>query len=329
VVASPLRGASGAVFVPMLLGSVSVCPAQQAAPTLSVDRGHPAQAFAATSAARRCLSATLPQPILFVAEPTGKLIGSACCHHGPGYAALMASRITAPQPKFHLRGRINYRWGSWVSRNLAALRSAVFQCQRRRLTTSVSISPTTWSVFPGKLVLATLCPTILANEHIKNCQLMARAPKIAWRQKKVGRPGCTEVLAALTSSRISGIPNSYVISRAAAIIAGTRPLFPSGRRLRPTVSSSMDRDNLPTRGWDRFSTHITRAAVFPSTSRFFQIGYFRGERELPDFARFVSRTIVRLCWHLTRLATLCLWKRSHWHGIGLACGLVLSINLCD
>ena len=100
----------------------------------------------------------------------------------PGNAAPEASPSPAPDPKFILGGRDDFRWQLAVGADWIRFRSSIFDASAVGINASVSYFTNEWFGIEGS-VSTGFAPEIFDREHVK-VLVYGAGPKIAWREKK-------------------------------------------------------------------------------------------------------------------------------------------------
>jgi hypothetical protein len=100
----------------------------------------------------------------------------------PGSAAPEASPSPAPDPKFILGGRDDYRWQLAVGADWIRFRSSIFDASAVGVNASVSYFTNEWFGIEGSASTG-FAPEIFNKEHVK-LLVYGAGPKIALREKK-------------------------------------------------------------------------------------------------------------------------------------------------
>jgi opacity protein-like surface antigen len=154
----------------LLLGSVGVTRAQEAAAALCFGKGSVAQELPASSATKATFLGNLGAAdtlVKLLAKPT---------------IAFAAPASPPPQPKLLYGGREDYRWQLSIAASWLRFQSSLFNASAVGINTSVVYFTNGWFGIEGN-VAAVFASPIPANEHVKIATYGA-GPKIAWRQKQ-------------------------------------------------------------------------------------------------------------------------------------------------
>lgn len=170
----------------LVLGSVGVAQAQEAAPAERGGQANVAPDFAATSAAKTALMGSLAAANALFPPPLAKPLNTSEAPVAPSaLAAPLESADPAapsPNPKFLYGGRDDYRWQLGLSFAWLRFRSSIFDASAVGVQTSVTYFTNEWLGVEGN-VTAAFAPTIYNNEHVK-LAIYGGGPKIAWRQRQ-------------------------------------------------------------------------------------------------------------------------------------------------
>ena len=88
----------------------------------------------------------------------------------------------APEPRFVLGGRDDFRWQLGIGFAWTRFRSSIFNASGTGVNTSLCYFTNDWFGIEGN-VNSTFAPEILVGEHVK-LLVYGVGPKIAWRQRK-------------------------------------------------------------------------------------------------------------------------------------------------